>query len=689
MNKKSQQKSPAQKKPSERAEEFERKVERAKAAEKTQKETAAEQQAARKDKNQNAKQRLAARKKEAKRKLADQKREERAKERAERRQSKLEKQREKRKLAEQRAEQKRAERIRAGKKVSASARAKEQLRKEKALKKKELAAQKAAAKQEQKALQQEKRKELKAQREEARRMAHANRARLQTASPAEKKRLLAERKVETERRRAAVREARAARRAERESINRQRAMEREEAKRMKRERREKRGEQPVFSSRRHIAMFAAVCSVFVVFSGVLGASTVYFRRQKDQMTQALNNVYERNFYDLIDNMNNLSVKLSKLMISTGDDSQKYLVEVIRQSDATANNLASVPVSESAILNTMKYVNQLGDFCGYLQKKLAAGGTLSEEDVENIENLYETNALLYAQMNMLYAKVMNGYRFTDNINGDSYLDSPAGNVFDEIQNGSVEYPKLIYDGPFSESVINAEAKLTGDEISADEARAKLEETFSTLTLNDVELASETDGKIVTYNFTAGINGNPAFVQISKKGGHIVLFDNSRDLDNFELSAEECVTRAEEFVKALGYDNMAAVWSSDYNGYVYVNLVAEQNGVLVYPDMLKVKIARDNGEVLGFDALPYYTNHEARTIADPALTALKARQKISSKLEIESERLVLVPVDGGKEQLCYEFYGTYRDMVYFIFADANTGREVNVFRVVDSESGSLLM
>ncbi len=538
----------------------------------------------------------------------------------------------------------------------------------------------------------EAKKQKKELRLENRRRRKAKHAHLKHATPSEKKRMVAQIKAEKERKRNAKREEAKARRLEKERVKAERRAEKDEAKRMRREDREnRRAAQPIFKSRRHVAMFAAVCSVFVIFSGLLGFSTVYFRRQKDQMTQQLNNVYERAFYDLVDNMNNLSVKLSKLMISTGEDSERYLVDVIRQSDATATNLSSIPVAEDSILNTMKYVNQLGDFCSYLQKKLANGGTLSEGDIENIEKLYDINVTLYAQMTDFYARVMAGYRFTDNLSQDMIYNNPMSDAFNEIQNGSIEYPKLIYDGPFSESVINADFKgLEGlEEVSKETAQERLNGFLSSLNPADISFESVTDAKMATYNFNVNVGGENVYAQVSKLGGNLVLFNNSRALDNFDVSVEECVEKAEAYVASIGYENMKAVWSSDYNGYVYVNVVAEQDGVLIYPDMIKIKVARDNGEILGFDALTYYMNHTERKLDSPALSALKARQKISSKLDIESEKLVLIPMDGGKESLCYEFYGTYRDMLYFVFADANTGKELNVYRVIDSESGALVM
>ena len=676
-SKKSGSSNPKQRKPNDR-EDFEKKVARAISAEKSERE---QEKSAERDSERAKKSAQASAKKRAKAAKLEAKRRAKAEKLAARKQAKAEKQERKRLKRAAKLEEKKRKKARHARKDRAEESEKQRIRAEKIAEKQRAR----EAKAEEKA----RKKEL---RLEARRRKKAKRARFKNAAPGERKRMIAEIKAEKARKKSAKQNAAKARKLEKKRLAAERRAEKAEAKRLRRAERDKRrSAQPIFSSRRHVAMFAAVCSVFVVFSGVLGFSTVYFNRQKEQMTQQLNNVYERAFYDLVDNMNNLSVKLSKLMISTGKDSERYLVDVMRQTDATANNLSSIPVAEDAILNTMKYVNQLGDFCSYLQRKLSAGETLSEADVASIEKLYDANLLLYAQMNDFYARVMAGYRFTDNLNRDMMNNNPMSDAFNEIQGGSIEYPTLIYDGPFSDAVINAGFKgLEGAaEVSEEDARNVLERALATLNVSEITLESETDSRLFTYNYGAVVGGENVYAQVSKKGGNLVLYNNSRMLDNFDVSVEECVKKAEAFVKTLGYEDMQAVWSSDYNGYVYVNLVKEEAGVLLYPDMVKVKVARDNGEILGFDAMTYYMNRTERNLKAPAMSALEVRRNVSAKLEIESERLVLVPEENGKETLCYEFYGTYRDMLYFVFADASTGKEVNVYRVVDSESGSLVM
>ena len=107
------------------------------------------------------------------------------------------------------------------------------------------------------------------------------------------------------------------------------------------------------------------------------------------------------------------------------------------------------------------------------------------------------------------------------------------------------------------------------------------------------------------------------------------------------------------------------------------------------MVKVIVARDTGEVLGYEAKSYYYNHVERELPDYSSTVMQARQKVFSKLNISSERLALIPLSDGSEALTFEFYGEYRNMKYFVYIDVVDLSEVNVLRVIDSENGALVL
>ncbi len=427
---------------------------------------------------------------------------------------------------------------------------------------------------------------------------------------------------------------------------------------------------------------------------VFSALTIYFidAERGRYMTQ-LENLYKKSFYELSDNMNNLEIKLSKLIVSTsGAGTLRYLNDVSQQADSTEASLSALPITHDSVEKTSKFVNQLGDYCKGLSDKVAAGGKLSAKDAEQLDKMYDVSSDLRRELAVISAKVNDGYNFMGNrLSGDTGFDKLLSDSFGDVQNNTVEYPSLIYDGPFSDSLLGAEPKgLPQNEISEEDAAEVLKQLLSSaMEVESVEYQNTSEGKMVTYNFDVIANGGSMYAQITKLGGKLMLLDNPRDMGNFELEIEDCLDIAEDFVKELGIPDMKAVWQSDYHGFVYVNPAPEISGTLYYPDLIRVVVARDNGDIIGYEARGYYSNHTQRELPAPACSKLQARQQTFSSLKITSERLALIPRPDGTETLAWEFFGTHKNLQYFVYVDAATCEEIDVLRVVDSDEGSLVV
>lgn len=434
----------------------------------------------------------------------------------------------------------------------------------------------------------------------------------------------------------------------------------------------------------------AIASLSVVIASLAMVCVSLFGTNVNYKNQ-LENGYQRAFFDLTANMNNLEVKLSKLMVTKSHSQvQKNLSDVSRQTDNTQSNLAQLPASHETINKTMRFVNQLGDYSSYLSGQVAAGKTLSEENYEVITNLHKVNAELSRELGAMASKLGTELKIMPGNGAQSGKGNALDESFGNMQETSVEYPKMIYDGPFSDSMLDVELKLGGEELNQQQAQQAASDLFRRLSFSEVSFKRMTEGKITTYDFDIKLaSGGLANAQISKIGGYPVMLDNSRTVDNFSLEIDECVKIAEEFAKELGFDTHKSVWASDYDGAVYINLAPHINDVIYYPDLVKIIVARDNGEILGLESMTYLANHKERSIESPKLSLLEARQKISDKIDIVTEKLALVPQPGNKEVLAYEFAGNWNQLKYFIYIDANTGDEVDIFRVIDSDEGTFMI
>ncbi len=124
-----------------------------------------------------------------------------------------------------------------------------------------------------------------------------------------------------------------------------------------------------------------------------------------------------------------------------------------------------------------------------------------------------------------------------------------------------------------------------------------------------------------------------------------------------------------------------------GAVTINYAYLQDNVTIYPDLIKVKIALDNGEVLGMETTGYLNNHTQRTIETPSISLEKAKALLNKKLSITSEDLAIIPTEWNTEIFCYEFKGRVDDTDFLVYVNAQTGKEENILVIIDTPDGIL--
>lgn len=93
---------------------------------------------------------------------------------------------------------------------------------------------------------------------------------------------------------------------------------------------------------------------------------------------------------------------------------------------------------------------------------------------------------------------------------------------------------------------------------------------------------------------------------------------------------------------------------------------------------------------FSATGYLMNHTERELEEPVLSLEEARAVLSPHLQVEREGMACVPTSGLNEVLCYEFEcsGENGDKV-LVYVNASTGMEENIFILLMSDGGTLVM
>ena len=193
----------------------------------------------------------------------------------------------------------------------------------------------------------------------------------------------------------------------------------------------------------------------------------------------------------------------------------------------------------------------------------------------------------------------------------------------------------------------------------------------------------------YNLEGKSDNVIVYAQISKKGGKLIMFDYQGDCNEVVVESHEAVFKGLEFMQTLGIEDMQEVWYALADNIYTINYAYKTDGVIVYPDMVKIKVCAQTGKVIGFEAKSYYANHSQRSIDKPVLSVKSATEKVFEGINIESSRLTLIPLTKNTEKLCYEFSGEYNGDTFYVYIDAISGSQVQMFKVVSGSTGTLLM
>ena len=135
-------------------------------------------------------------------------------------------------------------------------------------------------------------------------------------------------------------------------------------------------------------------------------------------------------------------------------------------------------------------------------------------------------------------------------------------------------------------------------------------------------------------------------------------------------------------------MVESYSIDQGNVLTVNFAAAQDGVVCYPDLVKVSVALDNGRIVGFESQGYLMNHHSRALPSPAVGLGEAQNRVGAGLSILSHRLALIPTSGENEVLCHVF--KCRDAEgghVLVYVNAQTGQEERILILLEDESGTL--
>lgn len=177
-------------------------------------------------------------------------------------------------------------------------------------------------------------------------------------------------------------------------------------------------------------------------------------------------------------------------------------------------------------------------------------------------------------------------------------------------------------------------------------------------------------------------------VARTGGKVLwMMDNSPAVGSPAAIGESDAARiAGEFLKSLGFEGMELTSSLREASSVAMSFVPVRDGVLIYPDQLKVAVSLDSGRVVAFDASQYYMAGP-RKLPRPKLGPDEAKAKVSPALEVQGVRKALIPLPSGRDVLAYELKTRGPGGEFLIYINAETGTEEMILQLIKTPRGTL--
>lgn len=423
---------------------------------------------------------------------------------------------------------------------------------------------------------------------------------------------------------------------------------------------------------------------------VLFSAFVINAQKASELSRQLNADAERSLSTLEACMSSINTNLTKgLYANTTPMLSSMAISLTRDAASAKNSLSALPLSDTQLDNMLKFLSQVGAFVSTLDRKLSLGETITSEERNQLKQLIDVSQKLLSELDTITQGVEDG-SVSFNQAGSTLQKSTdqsmqIGSAFGDAEQTLTDYPTLIYDGPFSDHILNQSPKtLEGKSDISKEKALEIASDFIGVDKSTLRFDSETNGVIETYNFFVdSIN-----ISVCKKGGAVLYLLGSSNAGESVITPEQAVENAKNFLSAKGYENMKESYYSTQDGICTVNFAYEDEGVICYPDLIKLSISLETGNIISFDARGYIMNHTDRPPVQSKISADEAKMSVSDYLTVMSSRLAIIPTDYKTEKTAYEFHcKTPDEQEVLVYIDVLTAKEDDILLLLYSDGGIL--
>lgn len=424
-----------------------------------------------------------------------------------------------------------------------------------------------------------------------------------------------------------------------------------------------------------------ILSITTIGAGVWGYKE---NQDKNAVLIQAENSYQRAFHDLTYNIDLLHDKIgSSLAMNSRDSLSPQLAEIWKISSEANSDVGQLPLTLLPFNKTEEFLYDIGEFAYRTAVRDLEKKPLSEDEVKILEKLHEKSGEIEGELRKVQNVVLSdNLRWMDVelalATNDEVGDNTIVNGFKTVEKSMEGFEDSVTQTGFSASGPEKSYRhLQGEKITEEQAKKIASKFLEKVSPDKLTLTKSGKGADVPTYTGAFQNGDRnGYIDLTEKGGHPLTMMISREVGDAKISLYEASEKAKEYVKGLDIENLELVESNQYDKMGVFRFLYTENDVRFYPDSVVVKVALDNGEVLGLSTRDYFNFHSDRELNEPGISLEEARDKVNPNVEIQEHHMSVIENDVNEQVLCYEFLTTMENTTYRIFINASNGHEEKV-------------
>ncbi|WP_040228296.1 PepSY1/2 domain-containing protein [Bhargavaea cecembensis] len=399
--------------------------------------------------------------------------------------------------------------------------------------------------------------------------------------------------------------------------------------------------------------------------------------ENERLTLLLNGQYTDKLSESSEQLTELEREVRKVILYRDPSSaEEPLGNIWRLSSEMKNNLSSLPLDRHFSSEWMNYLTRLGDYAD-----LASRGAIPQEKWEKALGNAASNLAEFSGEWSAATQDM----FIGGTGPDEWFARMEGDVPDKrwTDLGHAVKTYAESDFPLTASEHDEQKKkdlkhLKDEPVDRQEAIRLFRELFPAYNKASVHVSES--GKDAAYpffhiRFQDGVR--IGYADLTEKGGHLLSLLVERPAGEERMTEAEVREKAGEFLRSAGYEDLVFEESRENTNVWHLSFVRvdPKNGAKVFADGIQLKLAKDDGEVLGVNAMEYIQKED---ISEQPVKPFDPDNFFTDGTQVHSSELAYTANRQLVQRLCH-----------LLIVTKEIGGRTDTYRImVDTETGEIL-